>query len=85
MFSSFRQAHTRNKIVYLHCRDQYFVEYTAQKEKPDFVTHGFAFMQHYNLLMRPQLTEFNHAYLAMASCKVVLHITITLKDFQIKD
>jgi hypothetical protein len=61
------------------------VEYTAQKDKPDFATHGFGYLHHYDTLIRPQLTEFNNAYLAMAVFKLVLHVTITLKDFQIKD
>jgi hypothetical protein len=85
MFSTFKQAHTRNKIVYLKTRDEYFLEYTAQKDKSDFVTHAFYPFFYYDQLIRPQLTEFNNAYLAMAILKVVLHVTITLKTFHIKD
>jgi hypothetical protein len=85
MFSKFRQAHTRNKQVYLLCRDQYYIEHTAQKDKPYFVTHAFGWHWYWDNLIKPQLTEFNNAYRGINLQRVRLHVTLTLKDFQIKD
>jgi hypothetical protein len=85
MFSRFRQSHTRNKTVYLMCRDQYYIEYTAQNDKPDFVTHAFGWHLYWNKLIAPQLSEFNNAYRGINLQRVRLYVTLTLKDFQIKD
>jgi hypothetical protein len=85
MYSRFLQAHTRNKIAHLMIRDQYFIEYTAQKEQPDFVPHSFHWHMYWNNMLRQQLTEFNHAYRGMNVQRVRMHIMLSLKDFQIKD
>jgi hypothetical protein len=71
--------------VYLMCRDQYYIEYTAKKDKPDFVTHAFHWHWYWDNLMKSQLTEFNNAYRGINLQRVKVHVTLTLKDFQIKD
>jgi hypothetical protein len=77
----FLQAHTRNKIVHLMVRDEYYIEYTAQKVQPDFIPHRFHWHYFGDNTMRQQLTEFNNGYRGMNLQRVRMHITLSLKDF----
>jgi hypothetical protein len=61
------------------------LEYTARKDKPDYATHGFGYMHHFDTLIVPQFSEFNNAYKTLMILKTTLHITISLKTYQIKD